>query len=55
MSIAFEEVTGKKSGTGTIYVLLKRHGWRSILKKINKKYQKLVLEKNKRNRRNKHK
>ena len=26
----FEEVTGKKSNTSTIYKLLKRHGWRKI-------------------------
>jgi len=26
----FEEVTGKPSGTSTIYDLLKRHGWRKV-------------------------
>ena len=26
----FEEVTGKESGTSTIYALLKRHGWRKV-------------------------
>jgi transposase len=26
----FEEVTGKPSGTSTIYSLLKRHGWRKL-------------------------
>jgi len=26
----FEEVTGKESGTTTIYSLLKRHGWRKV-------------------------
>ena len=28
--LKFEEVIGKKSGTSTIYALLKRHGWRKV-------------------------
>ena len=36
---AFDEARGKETGSGYIYMLLKRHGWRKVMPSANGRFQ----------------